>query len=478
METELHLLKLQIYWRIIINMKNKRLIGIVILPVIIILVILVGIISMKKPELSHNNLIIYMNHTADISIRNYDKECIWTSDDTNICMVLNGHITPKNAGKTFIRCELESGEILSCEVEILESLSDIYREYAKKEVEWLESLQLSDGSFSCYEIEENMPVRINPYFSCYASIAIMRNDYKNVKSTQIEQFINWYFSHMNTSYDVKGSVGTIYDYEVYVEDGKVISESSKDTYDSADSYAALFLMLLQEYNNKYKSDEIIIDNKEKVDMLTDLLLVLQLDCYTESKRNSGTKYLMNNMEAYKGFQSALDIYLTIWPDDERINKLTKAISDFEDNFSKMWINDDYYYSVLDENNNSFYEDRMDWEELYVFAIPQLFPVMFDITKPEDDINQKVYNKFCECWNWQEMDFKNQSKANTTWSLIFYAAVKMNDYQSADSYLEYFRDNITDRGYPYYLSDSAWIVLGCEEAYQYFYDLESKYMLQH
>ena len=134
----------------------------------------------------------------------------------------------------------------------------------------------------------------------------------------------------------------------------------------------------------------------------------------------------------------------------------------------MWKSETYYYPVLNGENESFYGDKMDWNKLYMYAVPQLFPVIFGMADSNDDFMKKVYSEFCENWDWTNMEFNHdESSANQTWSLIAYAAMKMEDSIRVDSYLEHYQQTIQDRSFPFYTGDSVWFVLTCDAAYDFY-----------
>ena len=235
---------------------------------------------------------------------------------------------------------------------------------------------------------------------------------------------------MNAEPDINGSVGTIYDYQAYVQRRDVISESHAQSYDSADSYAAVFLILLWEYYDQYRDAGILDANKEKIDQLVDLLLSLQTGGYTETIQGSGIKYLMDNAEVYCGLQCAFRLYDTLWAEENRTQMIADAVSLFQYDFECIWWSGEYYYCVLNGNNQPYFGEEMDWEKLYELAVPQLFPVIFAIETPEDEKSRQVYSRFCQQWNWTTMEYDDQ-----TWSLIVYAAAIMEDYDSVDKFLE-------------------------------------------
>lgn len=423
--------------------------------------------------LSESSILMYTGYTREIYLLEYDSEERWTTDNEEIAVVSDGVIKAVSPGNTVIHCVTKDGKDFSCEVEVRKCVSDAYRIIAEEEAQWIESLQLSDGSFSCYELDDSLPVRVNPYFSCYAALAMLQSDYENSKKENINAYLNWYFAHMNMEKDINGSVGTIYDYQVNVQGKEVISETNMKSYDSADSYSAMFLILLWKYFDKYQDSEIMSAQKGKIDQLVDILLSLQSGGYTESIQGSDVKYLMNNVEVYQGMQCALRLYKSLWKTEERTIRLDKAVTEFQDNFDCIWWEKDHYYSVLERNNQSFYGDTMDWGKLYEFAVPQLFPVMFGVKKAEEEQSQKVYSYFCRQWKWESMEYDNQTDGNQTWSMIAYAAAIMRDYKRVDEFLGNIKNRGNDRGYPYYSGDSVWVILTCEEAFRYYSNLERR-----
>lgn len=455
---------------------NKKIMCKIIIPALIIgagIIYFGQTLLNQSITLSDKSVLIYTGYTREIRLLEYEGTKEWKSEDGNIAEVSDGVISGLSPGKTVIHCITQDGKEYTCDVEVRKSVSEEYRQIAEEEALWLESLQLSNGSFSCYELEKGSTARVNPYFSCYCAIALLRTDYNNEKKDKIEAFINWYYAHMNMEEDVKGSIGTVYDYKAEVSGNTVTGETSKQSYDSADSYSALFLMLLNEYVEKYEDTQVISQCKEKTDCLVDVLLSLESGGYTESKKDSNVKYLMDNAEVYEGMEQALALYKKMWCEDNRIELLEKTIKEFRDEFDSTWWGGDYYYPVLKGNNSSFYGDVMKWDRLYEFATPQLFPVMFGIKNPDEKRSKQVYEQFCSKWNWEEMEFGDAVSGKETWSLIVYGAAAMQDYNRVNVYLNNYRQKSDDRSYPFYSGDSVWVILTCDKAYGYCKDLESR-----
>lgn len=453
---------------------NKKNIFKVVIPA---LILGAGIMYISQSLLKQNitldkeNILIYTGYDSQVKLLEYDGAKKWVTDDPVIATVENGIIKAGMPGKTKIKCITEDGKKYSCNVEVKRAVSGIYKDIAKKETAWISNLQLSNGAFSCYELEEGLAARVNPYFGCYSAIAMLMSDYTDENKDDVETFINWYFTHMNMEPDVNGSVGTVYDYSVNISGKEVVSEESREKYDSADSYSAMFLILLNKYRNKYGDDNILLNEKTKVDCVVDILLSLLHDGYTQSMNGSKVKYLMNNAETYDGMNNALKIYESLWPHDGRTKMLREAVNKFSMDFDYAWWSGTYYYPVLNKDNSSYYGDKMCWDKLYEYAVPQLFPVIFDVKKADNRHSQKVYMDFCDNWKWENFDYGNEQGANQTWSLIVYAAAVMEDYDRVAMYIKNFNEKISDRSYPYYSGDSVWLALACDKAYDYFVNIE-------
>jgi hypothetical protein len=144
-----------------------------------------------------------------------------------------------------------------------QTLQQRYDEYAKihiSEQAWLSNLQLSSGALP-FRAPEDGSVHIVPYFSDTVAVALLQGAPSQEYLEEVKAYFDWRFSHQNdASTDYNRIAGTIYDYDAKVENGVVVSESTKEKYDSVDSYAASFLMALWEYHNKAHDDAYLIDH--------------------------------------------------------------------------------------------------------------------------------------------------------------------------------------------------------------------------
>ena len=119
-----------------------------------------------------------------------------------------------------------------------------------------------------------------------------------------KNFLKWYFGHINVDEDYNHLTGTVYDYKVHIESGSIKEEYNEMTYDSADSYAAVFLTALWHYYKATDDKEFLIENKTYTDAVSYCLLSLISDGYTISKPDYSISYLMDNCEVYDGLRCA------------------------------------------------------------------------------------------------------------------------------------------------------------------------------
>ncbi len=144
-----------------------------------------------------------------------------------------------------------------------------------------------------YERAEKSGNNVNPYLLNVLAGALAD---RGQKLKEIRVYITWYFERMNYP-DSSGLTATIYDYHID-PDG---AEKPSGEYDSADSYAATFIMLLEKYSAATGDFSLIKENWKKVQDCVYVIAALQdEDGLTRAVPTSDAKYLMDNCEAYAG----------------------------------------------------------------------------------------------------------------------------------------------------------------------------------
>ena len=136
------------------------------------------------------------------------------------------------------------------------------------------------------------PQYIIPYFTNIYAFELISKGYLE----EVREYILWYIKNLNYP-DRFGLTGTIYDFSV--EDGYLVPIGD---YDSADSYAATFLILIYQYYKISEDVKLIEDYKGILKDIAYLILSLMdsKDGLIRAKPNINIKYLMDNIEAYFG----------------------------------------------------------------------------------------------------------------------------------------------------------------------------------
>lgn len=163
-----------------------------------------------------------------------------------------------------------------------------------KQLDYLKNNQQhSNGAIATYTVSEGGKYKVTPYFASLACQGMLEDigSYDSAK-----RYIMWHLNHINETEDVKGTKGTIYDYE-YSGD----TEINKEDYDSVDSYAAVFLSLLREYEEKTGDKQLLIDNKEKIMLIAQAVNSMFSETLGLSEATSTYPiyFLMDNSEVYK-----------------------------------------------------------------------------------------------------------------------------------------------------------------------------------
>jgi hypothetical protein len=225
---------------------------------------------------------------------------------------------------------------------------------------------------------------LNPYFLNIIAIHELSRG-RNVE--KVGRYLEWYFAHLNYP-DLDGLTGTIYDYEL-TDAGK---ERSRNQYDSVDGYAGTFLFLLNLYDRQSGDRSLVKKYWSQIKDIAYLIPYLQgEDGLTKFrfKAGEGTRYLMDNCEAYAGIT---------------------AFQELSGRAGDRWAaqykstGDDIREGVLDRMYNheagNFYwavDDRVkhpaDWEILYPDALAQIFPLYYGLLSPREDRAKKLWQEF-------------------------------------------------------------------------------------
>lgn len=342
------------------------------------------------------------------------------------------------------------------EVELSVAEKDLLTTVFETETAWLASLQLENGAIPMTSTL-NGTVTMNPYFADIAALALLDKAEKYAEN--VKAYMDWHFSHLNTKEnDYNRMDATIYDYNITLENGKVVKEESKGSYDSTDSYAATFLMVLNKYYEKTGDAEYIIENGADIARVAEAMLHTLSVGLTYAKPDYKVMYLMDNCEVYEGCVSAANLLSVIATEisNYRITqtKCTYAADWIKSTVEKkMWNADGKYYdSAVFKNGKAAFE--FSWNEFYPSATAQLFPIVHGLIGADTVRAKELYDTFSESYHWQSFDIPSEF----CWGSNVYAAALVGDVESVVEYMNNYAPGMLLHSYPLYNADIARVAM--------------------
>lgn len=277
--------------------------------------------------------------------------------------------------------------------------------------------------------------------------------------------MDWHFNHLNTAQsDPSGVDGTIFDWQATMKDGKMMSEewvTAVPTYDSVDSYAATFLMVVEKYVARTKDTAYAVKNVAKIKRVVSALFAMMDNGLTVGKPNSPVKMLMDNCEVYAGLQATTRLYRDVLVPagavaSSEVTSLMNATADMAAHVeSDLWAGT-YYRNDIMQSGDSFYP--FSWSQYYPSATAQTYPIIYGLITPSSERAGKLYEQFCYKYNWENLNHPD----DYVWASNAYTAAVMGDTARVKAFLTAYEKMVTaSRGYPLYNADAAW---ACMTAY--------------
>jgi len=358
---------------------------------------------------------------------------------------------------------------------ILQEKIDFYQSIIDSETEWIKSLQLSNGAFA-FRVREGELAWINPYFADYTARALLHAGDGEKYVDEVKAYLDWHFEHLNNSEtDKNGIDGTIYEYKAEVKNGVVVSETTKEKYDSIDSYAASFLDLLWHYYKYSDDEEYLIEHHDEILRVINAINSTMDDGLTITKPDYPVKYLMDNTEVYEGLGCAVGLYDKVFltslkkntNEYKYVKKIYKTLKKqknklYEKLEDKMWNEaEDHYTVVIGADGESI--DDFDWNNFYADAASQLFPIIHGVLDRKSNRAKYLYEKFGNYYAWENFEHYTKGYADFYWGRLPYAAAVMEDEDKVERYMMYYSENIMpEHKKPLYNADAAWVVLACKK----------------
>lgn len=362
---------------------------------------------------------------------------------------------------SFLGIPYESSDLKTSPLpEIVATQEDIaiLQSVFETETAWIASLQLDNGAIPMtYNADAELTV--NPYFSSYAALALLDN--AELYAANVKAYLEWHFSHLNTAQtDYAGIDGTIYDHIITVENGVVTGERMHPRkYDSSDSYAAVFLTVLNKYYKTTGDAEYIISKSKDISRVVNAMTSTMHNGLAFACPDYKIKFLMDNSEVYEGAVEAAELFeKVICKNDasyESTLQLCRSTAEDVSNAieNKMWNHfDGYYRTALDTTGRNV--QNFSWSSFYPSATSQLFAINHGVIAPETERAKNIYNKFCENFDWEHLNFNSEF----CWGSVAVAGAKMNDLDRVVTYMQSYQEVFGNHEYPLYSGDAARVAL--------------------
>lgn len=342
----------------------------------------------------------------------------------------------------------------------------LFRKIFESETAYLASLQLENGAIPM-TYSENGVLTMNPYFADFAALALLDN--ADEYADEVKKYMDWHFAHLNTKEtDYNGVDGTIYDYKITVANGKVTEEKISENdegrkmYDSTDSYAATFLMVLSKYYEKTGDKDYIIANSKDIERIVNSMFSTLHKGLAYARPDYEVKYLMDNSEVYEGSLAVADLLReVVCPVDSSYNEIVERCETTAEVIAqtiekKLWVaSENRYITAIFKNGKIAH--NFSWESFYPSGSAQVFPIIHGLIATDSKRAIALYGSFCEAFDWQNFNISSEF----CWGSNVLAAAHMNDVESVVCYMKNYAEIYEKHQYPLYNADAARV---CMAAY--------------
>lgn len=337
-----------------------------------------------------------------------------------------------------------------------------YQSIIQTEKEWIQKNQGLTG-----EIYLNSPDvdrvfgDVNPYFACLAARGMLCGEITREQLRSVGAYLAWH-SEKLIEYD-----GEICNYRLNQE-----GLFSTENHDSVDSYLAVFLALVAEYDQCGGDLSKIPLCEKAVGVSMKTLERVTLYDLTHVSLENKTSYFMDNAEVVEACEKMSEMLRNKESSSRGWAQREEKAQYFQDKareieqaiVHKMWNDQENRFEIGVEVNGRPIE-FVSWKNLYPDAASQVYSVAHDVYPKRKNVSKQLYEKLCAGLQWQQLDTGD----DFGWPVFAYIAVKLNDIQSAeiflDNYLEHIESN--NREYPYHTADSAWVARTCDLLVEYY-----------
>ena len=288
---------------------------------------------------------------------------------------------------------------------------------------------------------------IEPYFANLAAIGLTKN---KAYYPQVKAWMQWYVNHLNYP-DKWGMYCSMYDYDV-----SGTTETSTNSADSTDSYAATFLSLAWAY---WQTGDPTAQAYIKT-------LSYQLDCIggviVQTQQSNGLtwalpdyqiQYLMDNAEVYRGISDLASLESAAFNNSTSANYYTAIAASVKNGIQTVLWNaaaHDYYPYAG--------SPAADWGTWYPDTTAQLYPIVNGVISPTSSQAVNLYAAFNSNWpSWDTLNFPD----SFPWAVVSGAATVMGDTNRVNTYITTIQNTYVNVNpafpYPWYDQESGWFM---------------------
>lgn len=343
-----------------------------------------------------------------------------------------------------------------------ERQAEAYRTFAQQEKAWILSCQTEDGLilYRQWNLDEHQEEQtVFPYFSSIAALGLLSGTVTDEQAEGALRYQQWYLDHLNTpADDPMNGQGTVYNYRI-IRDGTNLREESLQTYDSVDSYAAMFLILVDRYAQVVNDELLLTRSADILRVLDALVNTIDRNGLSHAKAEYPVQYLMDNAEVYAGLCAATRILEQIGSPAQLEQIRAMALQVRETTDFLLWNAEGYYEIGIFEGEALDFDG---WTIFYPDSVCQLFPLCFGVLEPESERAAQLYHQFCQAWNWERLEPLRREVSHFYWGLTGYAAALMQDEARLSVYMDQYQIAVTAQGraYPLYTGEAGWLAMAC------------------
>ena len=326
-------------------------------------------------------------------------------------------------------------------------------------------------------------VSVVPYFSSLGAIGLLAESDEATLHQRlmiVEDYIQWYGSHLNIYSDDSSFSGSIMDYSYSYDRGYLKDEKSEKP-DSEDSYSATYLLLIYEYLINGGDPSFIIKHQDEVlSVASSILTLIKNNSLSSVSEDNHTQYFMDNIEVLAAISIFPDIVTYLYDSDIQVD-LSDSWSYLSNEFSNLAVglerstitilwNEGASVWNVGINGDGTVIEFDGWDDFYPSAVVQLAPASYKKYLPDCSLlnhDDLLYEKFCSHYEWQELSHIDDGSASFYWSIICYAAASLGDIDKTEQYLNTLYEKLQADGfsYPFYIADAGWAARAASECMQ-------------